>query len=60
MLRNHQLFIGRHDTDRNAAVAPRYPQSCCVVYGVEQDAEPGEPLPDAQPDVAGILRRCPR
>ena len=54
--RNHQLFVGRHDIDRNAAVGARYLQRVPGVrVGIERDAEPSEPLGNARADAGRVF-----
>ena len=56
VLRNHQLFIGRHDVDGNAAVRAGYPRSVTgVLNRIKRHAEPFEPFRDPCPDAGGVF-----
>src|SRR6185436_20579505 len=56
MLCDHELFIGRHDVDRNLTASARYPTAVSSVLDrVERHPEPLEPLRDPCPNADGIF-----
>ena len=57
VLRNHQLFIGWHDVDGDAASRARYPQRVLgIACRIERYSEPFEPLRNPRQS----FRRCLR
>ena len=55
MLRDHQLFIGRHDVEGNAAVSARDPRGMTGVLKRISDAPAIQPLRDPCPDADGVF-----
>ena len=56
VLCNHQLFVGRHDVDWDAAVGARNPRSVTgILDRINGHSEPFEPLGDPRPDTDGIF-----
>ena len=56
MLRNHQLFIGWHDVDGDAASRARYPQRVPgIAFRIERYPEPFQPLRNPRPNADGVF-----